>query len=233
MRKLPSFVLLFAVVLSCLAKDSNKKSLMVRAVAFASRTNEQTSTLTTPGTANTNCSGTGTTTGDTTTATSNCQTTSTPAQTHQVTSRTTDVTNIVEADGIRYTIVCRASWSGSNCAPLTEGDLFQAEIDDKTMWLVARKGGNQGKEVRMKNKILDIRPAPTSVLDARLGSSPLAAPGGPDVRGGNLTGTFTGIVRNETVGMAAHFGVTIREEDGVVCGCIAIQKPLYGSGSLQ
>jgi len=69
--------------------------------------------------------------------------------------------NIVEADGMRYKIVCRASWIGSNCAPLIEGDLFQAEIDNKTMWLAARKGGNQGKEVRMKNRVLDVRPAPT------------------------------------------------------------------------
>jgi hypothetical protein len=62
-----------------------------------------------------------------------------------------DVMNIVEADGMRYTIVCRASWVGSNCAPLIEGDVFQAEIDNKTMWLIAQK-----------NKILDIRPAPAN-----------------------------------------------------------------------
>lgn len=162
MRKLARLVLLFAVVLSGVAKDSNKKSLTVRAVAFKSHTNEWTSTYTTPGTSNTDCSGTGTTIGNTTNASANCQTTSTPAQTHQVTSRTIDVMNIVEADGMRYTIVCRAHWIGSNCAPLIEGDLFQAEIDNKTMWLIGHKGGNQGKEIRMKNRILDIRPAPVN-----------------------------------------------------------------------
>ena len=162
MRKLAQFVLVFAVVLSCLAKDSNKRSLTVRAVAFKSQTRQRTYTYTTPGTSNTDCSGTGTTIGNTTNASANCQTTSTPAQTHQVTKNIIDVLNIVEADGMRYTITCRASWIGSNCAPLIEGDLFQAEIDNKTMWLVARKGGNQGKEVRMKNKILDIRPTPVN-----------------------------------------------------------------------
>jgi hypothetical protein len=221
------------VVLSCLAKDSSKKSLTVRAVTSTNRTNERTSAYTTPGRASTNCAGTGTTVGSTTTATANCQTISTPAQTHQVTSITIDVTNTVEADGIRYTIACKASWSGSNCAPLTEGDFFQAEIDDKTMWLLVRKGGNQGKEVRMKNSILDIRPAPTSAPEARPGSSPLTTSSGSDLQDGSLTGTFGGIVRNETVGVSAHFGVAIREEDGVVYGCIAIQQPLYGSGSLQ
>jgi hypothetical protein len=233
MRRLPDFVLLLTLVLSCLAKDSDKKALTVRAVAATSRTNEQTSTYTTPGRANTNCAGTGTTVGSTTTATANCQTTSAPAQTHQVTSRTTEVTNVVEADGVRYTIVCTASWDGSNCALLIGGDLFQAEIDGKTMWLVTRGFGNQGKEVRMKNRILDIRPAPTSALDARPGSLSLTASGGSDLQDGNLTGTFAGIVRNETAGASAHFGIAIREENGVFYGCIAIQKPLYGSGSLQ
>jgi hypothetical protein len=233
MKTLAQLVLLLTVVCSCPAKDGNKKSLMVRAVAFSSRINEHTSRYTTPGKSDTNCSGTGTTVGNTTNASANCQTTSTPAQTHQITSRTIDVKNVVEADGTRYTIVCRANWIGSNCAPLIEGDLFQAEIDKDTMWLVSHKGGNQGKGVRMKNTILDIRPAPTSVLDVRPGSSPLAASGGLDLQGSNLTGTFAGTVRNETVGKSAHFGIAIREEDGVVYGCIAIQEPLYGSGSLQ
>jgi len=159
MRRL---VRLFAVVLSCLAKENNKRSLTVRAVAFTSQIHERTYTHTTPGTSDTNCSGIGTTVGNTTNASANCQTTSTPAQTRQVTRRIIDVMNIVEADGMRYTIVCRASWVGSNCAPLIAGDVFQAEIDDRTMWLVARKGGNQGKGIRIKNKILDIRPAATN-----------------------------------------------------------------------
>jgi hypothetical protein len=231
MRRLLDFVLLFTLALSCLAKDSDTKSLTVRAVAAKSRTNEQTSTYTTPGRATTNCVGTGTTVANTTTATANCRTTSTPAQTHQVTSRTTEVTNVVEADGVQYTIVCTASWGGSNCVPLIGGDLFQAEIDGKTMWLVARRFGNQGKEVRMKNRILDIRPA--SALDAIPGSLSPTASGGSDLQDGNLTGTFAGIVQNETAGVSAHFGIAIREENGVFYGCIAIQKPLYGSGSLQ
>jgi hypothetical protein len=162
MTKFAHLIVLCSLAFSCFAKNSNKKSLTVRAVAFTSRTNERTSSYTTPGTSNTNCSGSGTTIGNTTNASVNCQTTSTPAQTHQINSRTIDVMNIVEADGMRYTIVCRASWVGSNCAPLIAGDVFRAEIDNRTMWLMARKGGNQGKEVKMKNKILDIRPAPSN-----------------------------------------------------------------------
>jgi len=142
------------------AKGSDKKTLTVTAVAFTSNTIERTSTYTTPGTSNTNCSGSATTSGSTTNGSANCQTTSNPAQVHQVNSRVVDVMNLVDAEGMRYKIVCRASWVGSNCGPLIEGDSFEAEIDNHTMWLKARKGGNQGKEVRIKYKILDIRPVP-------------------------------------------------------------------------
>lgn len=162
LKKLTYLVLSLAVVASCLASAGEKKELTVRAVAFRSQVNERTSNYTTPGSSNTTCSGSGTSVGNTTYASGGCQTTSRPAQNHQITRRTVDVMNIVEADGMRYTIVCRASWSGSNCGPLIEGDVFQAEIDNQTMWLTARRGGNQGKRVRMKNKILDIRPSPTS-----------------------------------------------------------------------
>jgi hypothetical protein len=138
----------------CFAKNNDKESLTVRAIAHTSQISEQTSTYTTRGRSNTSCSGTGTTI--------NCETTSTPARMHEVTSSTMEVVNFVEANGLRYTISCRASWVGSNCAPLIDGDVFRAEIDGKTMWVTSHKGGNQGKEVRIKNRLLDIRPAPTN-----------------------------------------------------------------------
>jgi hypothetical protein len=159
MEKFARTLVLFAIVLPCLATDE-KKSLTVRGVAFTSNAIERTSTYTTPGTSNTNCSGSATTVGNTTNGSANCQTTSNPAQIHQVNSRVVDVMNIVDSDGMRYKIVCRASWIGSNCAPLIEGDTFPAEIDNHIMWIKARKGGNQGKEIRVKYKILDIRPSP-------------------------------------------------------------------------
>jgi hypothetical protein len=42
---------------------------------------------------------------------------------------------------------------------LNDGDSFRAEIDGKTMWIEAHQGGNQGKVVKIKYKIQDIRPA--------------------------------------------------------------------------
>lgn len=148
---------------------------MVVAVSNKSRLNEYHSTYVTPGRSNTNCSGSGTTIGDTTSVSASCQTTSTPAQQQEIVTRTLDVVNVVDGEGMRYVIYCRASWVGSNCAPLVEGDAFEAEIDKKTMWLVARKGGNQGKQIRMKNKILDVRPTQTPVENTALRQSSASA----------------------------------------------------------
>jgi putative salt-induced outer membrane protein YdiY len=151
-------VLLFALVLPCMAKNR----LTVRAVGFKSQVNDNPYTITTPGESNTNCSGTATTWGNTTNASANCRTTSTPAETAQRTWRTVDVVNWVEANGMRYTLACTAKWRWNVCLTLRKGELFQAEIDKNTMWVVARKGGNQGKQVRIKYTILDIRPSPTN-----------------------------------------------------------------------
>jgi hypothetical protein len=149
-------ILAVFVAAGCLADDTKTKTT-VRAVTHESRLNQGSYTYTTPGTSNTNCSGSATTVGNTTNGAANCQTTSTPAQSHQVPVSTLDVRNVVEANGMRYVIVCRASWSGSSCGPLNDGDIFPAEIAGTTMWIEARRGGNQGKKIRTKYKILDIR----------------------------------------------------------------------------
>lgn len=145
------------VAMGCSANDTKTKT-MVRAVTHESQLNQGIYSYSTPGTSNTNCSASATTVGSTTNGAANCQTTSTPAQAHNVAVSTLDVKNVIEANGMRYVIVCRASWSGSSCGPLNDGDRFPAEIEGTTMWIEARKGGNQGKKMRIKYKILDIRP---------------------------------------------------------------------------
>jgi hypothetical protein len=150
--------LLFWCCGTLLCLGGEKASLTVRAVTHETRVNQRTGSYVTPGTSSTNCSGSANTLGNTSYGTANCNSTSTPAQTHQITTRTLDVENIVKgSDGLRYTIVCRASWSGSNCGPLTDGDTFPAQLDGNTMWLSAHRGGNRGKLVRVKYKILDAR----------------------------------------------------------------------------
>jgi hypothetical protein len=121
-----------------------------------------------------------------------CNTTTTPPKTSSVTTQTTDVSEkVMDSENMVYTIACTdrpnilaaaivgaaaggAAGGGGggtlagrgNCVPLTDGDQFDAEIKGTTMWVHARKGGNQGKTVKIKYKIIDIRketpPAPAN-----------------------------------------------------------------------
>lgn len=139
-------------------KDRPKESLLVKATTHLSLLNVHSSTDLTVGASNTNCSEVGTIIGNTANAMVNCQTASNAAQTHEITTRSMDVLNVVIAEGMQYTIVCKATWAGSTCAPLTDGDTFPAELDGTTMWVIGHKGGHQGRRVRAKYRILDIRP---------------------------------------------------------------------------
>jgi len=131
-------LLIFSLALTGAVKD--KIYLTIGATSHST-----TSQRIAPESADTNCfsSADGTT---------NCQTTFTPPRVRQV------ISNVVEANSQRYLITCRASWMGSNCTSMTDGDTFQAEIEGTTMWVHGRNGGNQGKGIRVKYKILDIRP---------------------------------------------------------------------------
>jgi hypothetical protein len=138
--------------------SGGKHIIRVTAVTHDSNLVTSTSTYQTPGTAQTNCGGTATTTGPVTNSSVNCNTTYTPPQQHNITISRLDVVDRVKADnGETYTISCSANWVGSNCGPLIDGDIFEAEVEKTTMWITARKGGNQGKNIRVKYKILDIR----------------------------------------------------------------------------
>ncbi len=112
-----------------------------------------------------------------------CDTTTTPAKTTPMTTRTTDVSEkVIDSENMVYTIACTdrpnvlaaaivgaaaagrtdggggGTLAGSgNCVPLTDGDRYETEIKGTTMWVHALKGGNQGKAVKIKYKILDIR----------------------------------------------------------------------------
>src|SRR5882724_1358559 len=111
-RNLTGFVALFIAPIC--GAEKPKRNLNVRAVTHAAEVNERRSNYVTPGTSKTTCSTTGNATasdlGGMTTingaATSNCQTTSTPPQAHEITTTTVSVTNVVEAEGLRYTIAC-------------------------------------------------------------------------------------------------------------------------------
>lgn len=48
--------------------------------------------------------------------------------------------------------------------------------------------------------------------------------------GEGITGTYEGQVRNETLGVTAGYRISLREENGAIYGCTAVQRPLSGSG---
>ncbi|MGH9764242.1 MAG: trypsin-like peptidase domain-containing protein, partial [Blastocatellia bacterium] len=48
----------------------------------------------------------------------------------------------------------------------------------------------------------------------------------------SLTGTFLGTVHNLTADLQATFGLFVEENRNTISGCMAVRKPLYGSGPL-
>lgn len=159
MRLIPFLAIGFVLVPGVFAAKE-KKSITVTAFTHQAQLLQRTSTYQTPGQSDTTCSTTSTTMGGTTTGNADCTTTTTAPQNHEIIISRLDVVDKVLGEGRVYTIVCSAHWRGSNCGPLIDGDTFEAEIDGTTMWISARKGGNQGKPIKVKYKILDIRPAP-------------------------------------------------------------------------
>jgi hypothetical protein len=75
-----------------------------------------------------------------------------------------EITQVVESQGTRYTLSCSGVPFKSAVYRYCEwlhfdGDQFAAEIKGKDMTVHARSGGNQGKEIKLKFKIVDIRGA--------------------------------------------------------------------------
>ncbi len=163
MRKV-SFLVVIAASAACFAlcKDNGNEVIYVTALAYRAIPYESTAYLQTPGYSNTNCYGSGTDVGTLTTLNLNCQTVTTPPSVVPMTVRRVDVYNVVQAGGMRYTIQCSAHWVGSSCAWLTPGDTFRAEVKGTTMRVNGRRGGNMGKAIRPKYRILDVRPIPLS-----------------------------------------------------------------------
>lgn len=145
----------------CFAGQKHENAtLTLRALAYRAIPHERTMHYRTSGHSNTSCYGSGTDWGYSTTINLNCSTVTTPPQDIPVTVRSVEVYNKLEAEGMVYIVTCTAHWIGSNCTWLIPGDSFPAEVKGTTMWITAHKGGNMGKEVHPKFRILDIRPAP-------------------------------------------------------------------------
>jgi hypothetical protein len=197
-----SFVLLFGSV-----TNAQKQTIWVTAVPHNSNLISATATYQTPGYSSANCNGTATTNGNVTYGNANCNGTYTAPQQHNITISRLDVADKVRAqNGQIYTIVCSAHWVGSNCSPLIDGDTFSAEIDGSTMWIRAHKGGNQGKAVNVKYKILDIRQGPPVSMGFQQG-----VVGSAHAVGATSTPSSSQSIRNDVVPSAS--APPIRSDD--------------------
>ena len=48
-----------------------------------------------------------------------------------------------------------------------------------------------------------------------------------------LTGQFGGIVHNQSANLSAEFGILVRDDEGLLSGCMGVREPLFGSGPLS
>jgi hypothetical protein len=180
------FIQLTALILSiglCSSlRAEQKKQMIVEAGRAAQQVNNHPWAYTTPGHADTSCSGTGTVNGtatDTGGGTANvygtvntntdCNTTYTPSRTTTGNRITVDnaawVTDVGTGD--EYLIQCTANWVGSKCSYLNAGR-YKAELKGNNIWITGMKGM---KEMTAKYRVLQYVPSPRSPVAVTTASS--------------------------------------------------------------
>ena len=134
-----------------------------------------------------------------------------------------EVYNLVEANGSLYALTCKSRWVGRGCAWLMPDEMLPAETQDWRMRVSFPKPEGKRKGIVRKYRLVDIRPrtAPPSPAPDQ---EPKPEPS---------SGVYSGVVRNIASGIAVHFGVSIREENGTIAGCMLVRPPLYGSGAIR
>jgi hypothetical protein len=88
----------------------------------------------------------------------NCRPLPAPSQAIPITIQRVVIQGQLEGNGKVYTVSCTAHWVGSGCGWLIAGDTVGAEVRGTTMWVNTRRGGNAGKPIRVKYRILDVLP---------------------------------------------------------------------------
>ncbi|MHB8501420.1 MAG: hypothetical protein ACYDCG_19820 [Candidatus Acidiferrales bacterium] len=148
------------VITTCPSLLAQKRNLQVTSLSYRAVPWQNTTYYRTQGQSNTDCYGSGTDYGYGSAVSMNCTTTTTPSQMYPITISKMFIYDQVESDGMVYTITCTANWVGSNCSWLNPGDIFNAQIDGKTMWVGGARGGNRGKRIKIKYTIRDVREKP-------------------------------------------------------------------------
>jgi len=121
-------------------------SNMIRAVAWRAVPWATTSYYQTPGSANTDCLGSGSWVGNIWQGSASCSTQYTPAQTVPVNWQHVTVFNLVETGNTRMVIACTRNWAFSKCTYLVPGNMFHFEMKNGKVEVFAHKGGSNKKE---------------------------------------------------------------------------------------
>jgi hypothetical protein len=169
---------------SVLADD--KKEMIVEAGQSARQVNNHPWSYTSPGSANTNCTTTGTvnatatnygsgTTNVNGTVDSNtgCNTTYHPPTTYNGNRVTVDNSSWVTdvQTGEQYLIECTAGWAGSKCSYLT-GGRYKAELKGNNMWITGQRGM---KTATAKYRVLQYVAAPPRSMPRMANTSNVVA----------------------------------------------------------
>jgi hypothetical protein len=119
-----------------------------RAVPWAT-----TSYYQTPGNASTQCTGSGSWSGNIWQGNSSCSSQYTPAQTVPVNWQHVTIYNLVETSNARLVLACTRNWSFSKCSHLVPGNTFQFEMKNGKIEVFGHKGGNS-KEVGLSFDVM-------------------------------------------------------------------------------
>ena len=121
---------------------------------------------------------------------------------------------------------------GITVAQFREGQNLNFAIPVETLQEVEKSEQNLDFDnFRLLASILSDHSSPSTKPEVASGS---AAAGRAEVaRAPRIAGTYVGTVHNQTVNESASFAITVREDEGVLLGCMGVLQPLIGSGPLR
>ena len=137
--------------------QSSLPSSLVRAIAWRAVPWVTTSYYQTPGSASTQCTGSGSWVGNIWQGNNACSTQYTPSQTVPVNWQHVTIYNLVETSNARMVIACTRNWSLSKCSYLIPGNTFQYEMKNGKFEVFGHKGGSS-KETSLSFDVMSSQP---------------------------------------------------------------------------